>query len=73
MMKFSEILFYEWYINGFYGMVNYNVKVVYQCYMGWYNSNFVDLNKLFFEELVKKYVEYMGGVDNIIKKVQCCF
>ncbi|WVE39401.1 alkyl sulfatase dimerization domain-containing protein [Priestia megaterium] len=73
MMKLPETLSQEWYTNGFYGTVNHNAKAVYQRYMGWYNSNPVDLNKLFPEKSAKKYVEYMGGADNIVKKAQRCF
>lgn len=73
MMKLPETLSHEWYTNGFYGTVNHNAKAVYQRYMGWYNSNPVDLNKLFPEESAKKYVEYMGGADNIVQKHSAVF
>lgn len=60
----------EWYNSPFYGTVNHNAKAVYQKYMGWYNGNPVDLNKLLPEESAKKYVEYMGGEDTILKKAK---
>ncbi|MCM3771192.1 MBL fold metallo-hydrolase [Priestia aryabhattai] len=53
MMRLPETLSQEWYTNGFYGTVNHNAKAAYLRYMGWYNSNPVDLNKLFPEESAK--------------------
>ncbi len=73
MIKVPDSLEDEWYNSNFYGTVNHNSKAVYQKYMGWYNSNPVDLNKLFPEESAKKYVEYMGGEDEVIKKAKICY
>lgn len=59
------------FFNGeFYGTVSHNAKAVYQLYLGWYDSNPVNLNKLLPEDSAKKYVEYMGGADAILKKAQ---
>lgn len=73
MVKLPDSLADEWYNSGFYGTVNNNAKAVYQRYMGWYNSNPVDLNKLFPEDSAKKYVEYMGGEDSILAKARESF
>jgi alkyl sulfatase BDS1-like metallo-beta-lactamase superfamily hydrolase len=73
MVKLPDSLADEWYNGQFYGTVNHNAKAVYQRYMGWYNSNPVDLNKLFPEDSAKKYVEYMGGEDSIIEKARKSF
>lgn len=70
MVKFPESLSKEWYNSGFYGTVNHNSKAVYQRYMGWYNSNPVDLNKLPFDEAAPMYVEYMGGADAIMERAK---
>ncbi|GGE71407.1 alkyl/aryl-sulfatase [Priestia taiwanensis] len=63
----------EWYTSPFYGTLNHNAKGVYQKYLGWYNSNPVDLNKLVPEESAKKYVEYMGGEEAILEKARKSF
>ena len=68
MVKLPESLSEPWYNGSFYGTVNHNAKAVYQKYMGWYNSNPVDLNKLFPEESAKKFVAYMGGEEKVLKK-----
>ncbi|QHE54208.1 MBL fold metallo-hydrolase [Pontibacillus sp. HMF3514] len=73
MVTFPESLRKEWYNSPFYGTVNHNAKAVYQKYMGWYNGNPVDLNKLIPEESSKKYVEYMGGEDELLKKAKRSF
>lgn len=73
MVKVPESLAGEWYNSEFYGTVNHNAKAVYQRYLGWYNSNPVDLNKLLPEDSAKKYVEYMGGEERVLKKARRAF
>ncbi|PAB58973.1 alkyl/aryl-sulfatase [Anaeromicrobium sediminis] len=73
MVKFPKTLSEEWYNSPFYGTVNHNVTAIYQRYIGWYNGNPVDLNKLFPEDSAKKYVEYMGGEDSVIEKAKKSF
>ncbi|MBM7868601.1 alkyl sulfatase BDS1-like metallo-beta-lactamase superfamily hydrolase [Clostridium pascui] len=73
MVKLPRSLSDEWYNGEFYGTVIHNAKAVYQRYLGWYNGNPVDLNKLFPEESAKKYVEYMGGEDAVLTKARKSF
>jgi alkyl sulfatase BDS1-like metallo-beta-lactamase superfamily hydrolase len=73
MVKLPDSLADEWYNGQFYGTVDHNAKAVYQRYMGWYNSNPVDLNKLLPEDSAKKYVEYMGGEDSVLEKARKSF
>lgn len=56
----------EWYNRGYYGSVSHNSKAVYQRYMGWYDSNPADLNPLPPVEAAKKYVEFMGGENQVL-------
>lgn len=58
---------HEWYNRGYYGSVNHDSKAVYQKYLGWYNSNPADLHPLVPVEAAKKYVQYMGGADAVMK------
>lgn len=58
----------KWYNRGYYGSVNHDAKAVYQRYLGWYDSNPAHLNPILPTESSKKYVEYMGGADAVIKK-----
>ncbi|MEI0490221.1 alkyl/aryl-sulfatase [Brachyspira pulli] len=58
----------EFYNRGYYGSVNHDVKAVYDFYFGaWWDGNPANLYKLPPEESEKRYVEFMGGEDNIIK------
>ncbi|WDV44219.1 alkyl sulfatase dimerization domain-containing protein [Clostridiaceae bacterium M8S5] len=68
MIEFPKSLNDEWYNSPFYGTINHNVKAIYQKYMGWFNGNPVDLNLLLPQDSAKKYVEYMGGEEEVIKK-----
>lgn len=73
MVKLPESLSDEWYNGEFYGTVIHNAKAVYQRYLGWYNGNPVELNKLLPKDSAKKYVEYMGGEDSVLAKARKSF
>ena len=60
----------EWYNRGYYGSVSHNAKAVYQRYIGWYDSNPADLNPLPPSEAAKKYVEFMGGENQVLEKAR---
>ena len=70
MVKLPERLDQDWALRGYYGSVSHDVKAIYQKYLGWYDSNPANLNPLPPEESAKKYVEYMGGSNAIIKKAK---
>lgn len=53
--------------------LNHNAKAVYQRYLGWYDSNPANLHPLPPTEAGKKYVEFMGGADEVIKKAKTEF
>ncbi len=55
---------------GYYGSVNHNVKAVYQRYMGWYDSNPSNLHPLPPVDAGAKYVEYMGGAENVVSNAR---
>lgn len=73
MVKLPEVLEGEWYNSQFYGTVNHNAKAVYQRYLGWYNSNPVDLNRLPMKDSSKRYVEYMGGEECVLARARESF
>jgi alkyl sulfatase BDS1-like metallo-beta-lactamase superfamily hydrolase len=55
---------------GYYGSVNHNVKATYVLHLGWYIGNPATLNELTPEESAKRYVDMMGGMDNMLKKAK---
>lgn len=69
-LKLPEGLAQEWFNRGYYGTVRHNAKAIYQKYFGWYDSNPAHLDPLPPVEAAKKYVEYMGGAEAIIRRAR---
>jgi len=53
---------------GYYGTVRHNAKAVYQQYFGWYDGNPAHLDPLPPAQAGAKYVEAMGGRDEVLRK-----
>jgi len=70
MITLPKGLAQEWFNRSYYGTVNHNVKAVYQKYLGFYDGNPANLHPLPPVSAAKKYVEFMGGADAIIKKAR---
>ncbi|WP_419177936.1 alkyl/aryl-sulfatase [Photobacterium halotolerans] len=73
MIEFPDEIGKSWSSRGYYGTLRHNSRAVYQRYMGWYNGNPSDLNNLPPADAAVKYVEYMGGEQEAIKKAQADF
>ncbi|MDJ0791969.1 MAG: alkyl sulfatase dimerization domain-containing protein [Acidimicrobiia bacterium] len=58
---------------GYYGSVNHNTKATYVYYLGWFDANPANLNKLPPAESASKYVEYMGGADAVVERARSDF
>lgn len=67
MIKLPAELAKIWYTRQYYGTVAHNSKAVYQKYMGWYDANPVHLNPLEPTQSAKKWVEYLGDTDEVLK------
>lgn len=65
-----EAIAKQWYNRGYYGSVNHDSKAVYQRYLGWYDSNPANLYPLPNVLAAKKYVEYMGGANAVMKRAK---
>ncbi|EIS4902263.1 MBL fold metallo-hydrolase [Listeria innocua] len=72
-VKFPPALEEKWYLRGYYGTLNHDVKAIYQFYLGWYDGNPADLYPLPPEDVAKKYVEFMGGIDEVLKKARVSY
>lgn len=70
MIELPEELAKNWYTRQYYGTVAHNAKAVYQKYMGWYDANPVNLNPLEPTESAKKWVEYLGDTDEVLRKAK---
>lgn len=55
---------------GYYGSLNHNVKATYVLYLGWFIGNPATLHPLPPEEEGKRYVDMMGGMDELLKKAK---
>jgi len=58
----------EWHCRGYYGSVSHNVKAIYQRYLGWFDGNPAHLWPHPPEEAARRYVEFMGGADEVLRK-----
>jgi len=70
MIEMPPALEGAWHTHGYYGSVSHNVKAIYQRYLGWYDGNPARLWKLSPEDGAKRYVEFMGGADEVVKKAR---
>ena len=62
-----------WANRGFYGCLNQNVKAVWNFYLGWFDGNPARLHPLPSREAGNKYLEYMGGIDQVLEKARQSF
>jgi alkyl sulfatase BDS1-like metallo-beta-lactamase superfamily hydrolase len=70
MIKLPDSLAKGWDVRDYYGTLSFNVRAVYQKYLGFYDGNPANLNPLPPVEAGKKYVEYMGGPQAVIERAK---
>src|SRR5699024_1915615 len=59
-----------WGNRGYYGTLKHNVKGIYNFYLGYYSGHPSDLDPLTEKDAGRKYVEFMGGEDELIRKAK---
>ena len=59
-----------WYIRPYYGTVEVNAKAVYQRYLGYYDGNPIHLNPLTDAEASRKFIDYVGSEEEVLKKAR---
>ena len=59
-----------WNVRGYYGSFSHNVKAIYQRYLGWYDGNPAHLWAYPPEEEASRYVDFMGGADQVLTKAR---
>ena len=57
-------------LRGYYGTLSHNIKGVYTYYLGWFDGNAARLNPLPPSSAAEKYVEYMGGAREVLKRAR---
>lgn len=70
MIELPDELAHFWPNRGYYGSVNHNVKAVWNFYLGWFDGNPSRLHPLPPVDAGKKFVEYMGGAENVVEMAQ---
>jgi alkyl sulfatase BDS1-like metallo-beta-lactamase superfamily hydrolase len=63
----------EWHCREFYGSISHNTKAIYQRYMGWFDGNPAHLWEHPPREQARRYVEFMGGAEAVLKKARRSF
>lgn len=61
------------YNRGYYGSLKHNVRATYQLYLGFFDGNPATLDALPRTESARRYVEAMGGADNVLKLGRAAF
>jgi alkyl sulfatase BDS1-like metallo-beta-lactamase superfamily hydrolase len=69
-LRLPSGLAHTWHARGYYGTLSHNAKAVYQRYLGWYDANPAHLDPLPPVERARKYVDYMGGADAVLRRAR---
>lgn len=69
-LRLPEALNQGFHNQGYYGTVSHNAKAVYQSYLGWYTGNPSKLNPLPETDAAARYIDMMGGVEQVLTRAQ---
>jgi alkyl sulfatase BDS1-like metallo-beta-lactamase superfamily hydrolase len=72
-VELPDSLAKHWHVRSYYGTISHNVKATYTRYLGWYDGNPANLEPMVPVESAKRYVEFMGGAENVISKARESF
>jgi alkyl sulfatase BDS1-like metallo-beta-lactamase superfamily hydrolase len=72
-MRLPPALERAWHTHGCYGSVSHNTKAIYQRYLGWFDGNPAHLWEHPPVESAKRYVEFMGGADEVLRRARQSF
>ncbi|GAA2362861.1 alkyl sulfatase dimerization domain-containing protein [Saccharopolyspora halophila] len=62
-----------WHTHGYYGSVSHNTKAIYQKYLGWFDGNPAHLWEHPPVEAAARYVEFMGGADEVVRRARASY
>ncbi|MEV7994970.1 alkyl sulfatase dimerization domain-containing protein [Streptomyces sp. NPDC086077] len=72
-MQLPPALERAWHTHGYYGSVSHNTKAVYQRYLGWFDGNPAHPWEHPPVEAGRRYVDYMGGSAEVLKRARQSF
>ncbi|OII68903.1 alkyl/aryl-sulfatase [Streptomyces sp. CC77] len=70
LMELPPALERAWHTHGYYGSVSHNTKAVYQRYLGWFDGNPAHLWEHPPVESARRYVAFMGGADEVLRRAR---
>lgn len=73
LVELPDSLGGHWALRDYYGTVSHNVKATYTRYLGYYDGNPANLHRLPPAEAGQRYVEFMGGADEVLTRARECF
>ncbi|RRO18628.1 MBL fold metallo-hydrolase [Saccharopolyspora rhizosphaerae] len=62
-----------WHTHGYYGSVSHNTKAIYQKYLGWFDGNPAHLWEHPPTESARRYLDFMGGADEVVRRAHESF
>jgi len=68
-----DVLAHQWYNRGYHGSYSHNVRGIINKYLGFYDANPANLNKLSPTESSVKYVELIGGAEKVLTQANKAF
>ncbi|MFJ8489028.1 alkyl/aryl-sulfatase [Streptomyces sp. NPDC094038] len=69
-MELPPALERAWHTHGYYGSVSHNTKAIYQRYLGWFDGNPARLWEHPPVEAARRYVEFMGGAEEVLRRAR---
>ncbi len=72
-LRLPDTLANRWFNRGYYGSLMHNSQAVYQRYMGWYDGNPANLDRLPPTEEAVRFVRAMGGAASVLAEGQRAF
>lgn len=72
-MELPPALERAWHTHGYYGSVSHNTKAVYQRYLGWFDGNPAHLWEHPPVGSAERYVAFMGGADEVLRRARESF
>lgn len=72
-LEVPDVLAHQWYNRGYHGSYSHNVRGIINKYLGFYDMNPANLNKLSPAQSSVKYVKMMGGSANILAQATTAY
>ena len=69
-LEVPDVLAHEWYNRGYHGSYSHNVRGIINKYLGFFDMNPANLNKLSPADSAPKYIAAMGGAEKVLALAQ---